>query len=51
MLKRITDIFDMFGVASVAIGLYKEGDAMAPAIGVAFLAARLELVRLGGKDE
>ena len=38
MLKRLADIFEKFGIASLAIGLYKEGDAVANAVGVFALA-------------
>ena len=49
MLKRIGDVFEKFAVASLAIGLYKEGDAAAVAVGIAFLAACLILTKLEGQ--
>ena len=50
MLKRIADMFEKFGIASMAIGLYKGGDVAATMAGAFFLVACLILTEVeGGK--
>ena len=49
MLKRVADILEKFGVASIAIGLYRDGDAIANALGVAALAVCIAFTAMEGK--
>lgn len=49
MLKRIADIFEKFAIASLAIGVYKEGDIKAAVAGAVFLVFCLILTKLEGK--
>ena len=50
MLKRLTDFFSNLGVASLAIGLYKDGDSTATAMGLVFFGACMMLARLEGRQ-
>jgi hypothetical protein len=50
MLKRIADMLEKFTVASLAIGLYKEGDAAAVAGGVVFCIVCLALTKWEAKQ-
>ena len=50
ILKRIADIFEKFGVASLVIGLYKEGDTIINLVGIFSLAISVALTAKGGKQ-
>ena len=49
MLKRIADMLEKFTVASLAIGLYKEGDTAAVVGGIVLCILCLILTRLEGQ--